>query len=216
MRRLEHRLTDESWQITFSVIPLVTPIVFAARVKGRLQHALRQHGNDIQFRRKLSVRTIGDNTRADVEAYILKQVDKEQFADAHFRMEMREFTVQQADVDLAQPTVTNSGRYWYNLHVVLIVAQRHRLFDRRCLETVRNSSVRIAAKKGWAISILSVMPDHLHVALRGNLDQSPDEIALALLNNLAYALGQRPHLEPGYYVGTFSEYDMNAVRHRER
>jgi hypothetical protein len=50
------------------------------------------------------------------------------------------------------------------------------------------------------------------LALRGNVEETPEAIALALMNNLAYALGQRPVWRCGYYVGTFGEYDMNAVR----
>lgn len=214
LRRLEHRVSDGTWQITFSANPHVSPVFLATRVKGRLQHALRKQGSPVQFSRKLAVRSIGDNTRADVEAYIARQVDKEAFADARFREEMREFTVTMPGVDLAEPTATDSGRYWYNLHIVLIVAERHRVVERSQLTIVRDASLRIASKKGWAISALSVMPDHLHIALRGMVAQSPEEMALALMNNLAYALGQRRYWEPGYYVGTFSEYDMGAIRRR--
>jgi len=56
------------------------------------------------------------------------------------------------------------------------------------------------------------MPDHLHMALRGNIEHDPQTIALSFMNNLAYALGQKPVWEFGYYVGSFGEYDMNAVR----
>ncbi len=56
------------------------------------------------------------------------------------------------------------------------------------------------------------MPDHLHAALRGSIAQSPQEIALCFQNNLAYILGQTPHWQEGYYVGTFSDYDMGAIR----
>jgi RNA polymerase sigma factor (sigma-70 family) len=34
------------------------------------------------------------------------------------------------------------------------------------------------------------------------------------MNNLAYAMGQKAIWQNGYYVGTFSEYNMNAVRPR--
>lgn len=44
--------------------------------------------------------------------------------------------------------------------------------------------------------------------------QSPEEIALAFLNNLAYVLGQRRWWEAGYYAGTFGEYGMAAVRRK--
>ena len=37
-------------------------------------------------------------------------------------------------------------------------------------------------------------------------------MALAYLNNLAYAHGMKEMYCRGYYVGTFGEYDMGAVR----
>jgi hypothetical protein len=59
------------------------------------------------------------------------------------------------------------------------------------------------------------MPDHLHLSLRGNIAHSPTEIALSFQNNLAYSLGQVRFLADTFYVGTFGEYDMWAVRHHE-
>ncbi len=101
---------------------------------------------------------------------------------------------------------------WYNLHVVLAVQQKQPIRNLEKLRTARDCCPKIARKKGHAISIKSVMPDHLHLALRGNPEQSPEEIALAFQNNLAFALGQNAVWEYNYYVGTFGEYDMGAVR----
>ena len=42
------------------------------------------------------------------------------------------------------------------------------------------------------------MPDHLHLALRGNIEQCLEEIALAMMNNLAYAFGQNPIWQSSY------------------
>ncbi len=58
----------------------------------------------------------------------------------------------------------------------------------------------------------TVLPDHLHLAVRGAAAQSPEEIALSFLNNLAHVLDQRPWFAAGYYAGTFGEYSMAAVR----
>ncbi len=58
------------------------------------------------------------------------------------------------------------------------------------------------------------MPDHVHLALRGDIEHSPYEIALAFQNNLAYLLGQVRFWNEHFYVGTFSEYDMGAIRAR--
>ena len=50
--------------------------------------------------------------------------------------------------------------------------------------------IRNLAKKGYKASTIAVLPDHLHLSLRGAIDQAPEAIALSFLNNLAYALGQ--------------------------
>jgi hypothetical protein len=65
----------------------------AARAKGRLDHALRKAGLAMPFSRKVALRTVGDNTRRDVEAYIERQVAKERFVDPAFAAAMAEFTV---------------------------------------------------------------------------------------------------------------------------
>jgi REP element-mobilizing transposase RayT len=212
IRLLEHRWTPEQIQVLFSTKPSVSPALLAARAKGRLDHALRTADLTMDFSRKIAVRSVGDNTRTEVEAYIEGQVGKEQFVDPEFERAMQAFTVVDHEVDLSAPASSARGRYWYNLHLVFVVEQRHRVYDPQCLTTIRESSLRIARKKGYAISRLAVMPDHLHVALRGDQGQSPNEIVYAFQNNLAYAIGQRHLWEDTFYVGTFGEYDMDAVR----
>ncbi len=159
--------------------------------KGRLQHALRKASPNFSgFSRKVSVNTVGHNCREDVEAYIASQVDAASFADPSFRDMLKEFTTIREDVDLSLPTESLHGRYWYNLHLVLVNAERYPVVDRRRLGRVHEFSFKIAERKGYKISRLSVMPDHLHAALRGNIEESPQEIALAFQNNLAYARGK--------------------------
>lgn len=212
IRRLETNWSPKQIQFTCSVKPTVRPVLFTARIKGRLQHALRQANNTTRFSRKVAFRTIGDNTRQQVEAYIANQVPNEQFADPRFAESMRGFTVKDPSVRLQDPTATLSGRYWYNLHLVLVTESRMRFKDRSSLERISRLCKAIADKKHHLLAIRSVMPDHLHLALRGNLEHSPQEIALAMMNNLAFAFGQNAIWRPGYYMGSFSEYDMNAVR----
>lgn len=214
MRRLEMRWSAKLIQFTFSVKPQVSPVFFTSRVKGRLQHALRTAGLTTNFSRKIGFRTIGDNRRTDVEAYIRSQVEKEVFVDPRFAEVLQRFTVADSGVRLDQPTRTNSGRYWYNLHLVLVLDRRDRLTDENSLRTMDQSCLAIATKKGYAVSTRSVMPDHLHLALRGDIEHSPEEIALAMMNNLAFAFGQNRIWQSSYYAGTFGEYDMQTVRRR--
>jgi REP element-mobilizing transposase RayT len=214
LRLLESRCTGEMVQLTFSAKPVIAPVLAASRVKGRLQHALRKAGLPIQFSRKLALRSIGHNSTSDVEQYIRNQVSNAAFNDADFAERLRRATVRNPHVVLADPTETSSGRYWYNLHVVLVTEGRYQRGDQPWLERIRDQSLKIARKKGHAISCLSVMPDHLHIALRGNIEHSPHEIALAFQNNLAYAIGQIRLWRYTYYAGTFGEYDMSAIRHQ--
>lgn len=214
LRRLEGTWKPNAIQFTFSAKPRVPPVAFVARVKGRLQHALRQLNTPTRFSRKVAFRTIGDNTRDRIEAYIRGQVDREPFADARFAERLKQFSVSNANARLDLPTATLSGRYWYNLHLVLVTAFRSRLVDIASLTAVRDGCERIAAKRGHRLGELSVLPDHVHMALRPDISMSPLEVALEFLNNLAYRFGQNAMFQHGYYVGSFGEYDMNAVRAR--
>lgn len=215
LRVLEHFLAPEKLQITFSARPDVSPSFLASRAKGRLQHALRTAlGRAPRFSRKVSVRFVGENQREHVERYIEDQVRNAQFVDAAFQQRMSQYTTVNCDADLSKPAASSHGRYWYNLHVVLVVEQRGRILDDERLSRLRDRCFKIAKVKSHQISRLSVMPDHLHLALRGHCQQSPLEIALAYQNNLAFALGQVPLWEPTFYAGTFGEYDMWAIRRR--
>ena len=60
------------------------------------------------------------------------------------------------------------------------------------------------------------MPDHLHVALRANIQHLPEDVALAFQNNLAFMLRKGAIWRPAYYAGTFGEYNMNAIRRAVR
>jgi REP element-mobilizing transposase RayT len=212
LRVLESALTARQIQLTLSAVPQVAPALLAARVKGRIQHHCRLKGTPIEFSRKLAVRSLGDPTRTAVEKYVRDQARHEPLADERMRELLTSFTVSNADVDLSAPIESNSGRYWYNLHLVLVAQERYRMGEGITIATIRDTALRVCRKKGYAASTLAVLPDHLHLALRGVVTQSPEDIASAFLNNLAYALDQRPWWQFGYYAGTFGEYGMAAVR----
>jgi REP element-mobilizing transposase RayT len=212
LRLLESALAPGKIQLTLSATPRISPVTLAGRVKGRIQHHCRQRGIPIDFSRKLAIRSLGDPTRAQVESYIRNQVSNEALADERFREMLASFTVVNRQVDLSQPTETNSGRYWYNLHLVLVVSARYRIGETATLAKIRDTALRICVKKGYAASTLAVLPDHLHLSVRGAVAHSPEEIALSFLNNLAHVLDRRPWWEAGYYAGTFGEYGMAAVR----
>lgn len=216
LRILESSHDAGQIQLSFTAKPDVAPAAIAARAKGRLQHALRAAGMPTRFSRKVALRSVGDTTSKQVERYIRDQVTNAGFVDARHRAELSRTTRHDPAVDLQAPTSILSGRYWYNLHIVLVSAGRKPVHDAAYLEQLADHALRIGARKGWGISALSVMPDHVHVALRGAIDVSPQGIALALMNNTAFGVGQKAIWSPCYYAGTFSEYDMRAIRAKAR
>ena len=60
------------------------------------------------------------------------------------------------------------------------------------------------------------MPDHLHLALRANPDECPNDVAFAYQNNLAYMANLGHLWQDSFYVGTFGEYTTQAIRHIAR
>jgi REP element-mobilizing transposase RayT len=212
LRLLEKDVRRDQLLLTFSTTPEVSPAFLATRAKGRLDHAFRTAHLPLEFSRKVAVRSVGENSTSKVAEYIRSQVANEHFVDPRFAELLRRFTVTSSTVDLSIPSESRSGRYWYNLHLVLVVDGRARIVDEPGLTVIRDGCSRIAANKGYRVAAISVMPDHLHLALRGTIEQSPVEIALALQNNLAYMLNRGAIWRNGYYAGTFGEYDMNAIR----
>lgn len=211
------RLLERSWscregRLLTSVKPHVAPVFFTARMKGRLQHELRNHQMPVKFSRKIAMLTVGENRNATVERYVESQARKERLADPKTNDFLAQFTVHDSAVDLAAPTPTNAGRYWYNLHLVLVTRNRFRITNKSRLATLRDGCLQIARMHGHKISRLAVLFDHLHIALRGSLEQSPETIALCYMNNLAYLLRHDALWQQSYYVGAFGQYDMGAIR----
>ncbi len=214
---LERSIDGNKVLLTFGTSPVVSPVFLAKRAKGRLDHAFRAvKGNAVDFSRKIAVRSVGENTTDDVQAYIASQIQNEEFIDPRFAEFLEQFTVVDSSIDLSVPNESLSGRYWYNLHLVLVTDGRTRIVDEPGLRTIRDGSFRIAQKKGFRIAAISVMPDHVHLALRGMIEHSPEDIALSFMNNLAHMLHKGAVWRPGYYVGTFGEYNMNAIRRAVR
>ncbi|GAA4464830.1 hypothetical protein GCM10023156_51740 [Novipirellula rosea] len=211
LRRIATVWETDKIQFTFATVPTVAPTLFVARVKGRLQHELRLSGTPVKFSRKVAFRGIGKNHTREVTNYIHKQVEKDAFIDRRLLEILKQFTVIDRSVALDKPSESNSGRYWYNLHIVLVVANRRRIRLEHEFAKLDRAVQATATKHRYGIAIRAWMPDHLHVALRGPIAESPAEIAYAIMNNTAFAMGQNAIWQPGFYAGTFSEYDVHVV-----
>jgi REP element-mobilizing transposase RayT len=212
VRLLEQRFyAPNVWQFLLSTRPDVAPPAIVKSVKGRLQH-LVQGSCPSAFRRNVSLTSIGDAKRETVEAYIANQLGHHRMADPRVQQRLAAFQLSFPAVDLSIPQFSSHGRYLYNLHLVLVHEDRWCDVSEDRLTVTNEMIQRVAAKKGHRLSRAAILADHLHLALGCWVDESPDVVALAYLNNLAYTHGMQPIYQFSYFVGTFGEYDIEAVR----
>lgn len=198
-------------QLSFIAEPAVAPTLLTQRVKGRVQHALRRAGRPVDFSRKVGMRAIGHNTSDVVRQYVRHQLKHVDLADPGYRASLDAASFEDASVDLAQPAETNSGRYWYNLHLVAVTADRYRMGGAAFLLALREGAIAGLREFGCVVRSIAVMPDHLHAAIRGDPARTPVEIGVALQNATAAVAGCRLWQE-SFYVGTFSEYSWKVLR----
>jgi REP element-mobilizing transposase RayT len=117
-----------------------------------------------------------------------------------------------SDVDLGAASYSAHGEFWYNLHLVFVNDGRWMEIREDVLTKLLAYIEGVASKYECRLSRIGLLPDHVHLTMGCAIDRSPEEIALAFLNNCAYALGMKPVFQFGYYVGTIGEYDRGAVK----
>ena len=77
----------------------------------------------------------------------------------------------------------------------------------------RHSTIaRTAAKKEHLLAKARILADHIHLIVGCGITESSEDVALAYMNNIAYAQDMRPVLQFGFFAGTFGAYDIGAIR----
>lgn len=202
---LEQNWASDELQLTVSAGPDLAPVDIARLLKGRLQRALRIAGTPCDFSRKVTLRALGENTRKVVEDFIREPLDHDDLADPRYRDALQQHAFTNEDVDLSEPSVTNSGRYWHTLHVVLVMANRCRISS----ETAGRIT---AACRVPSVAECPIMPDHLHLALKASPDQSPREVAEFFQVTTAKAVRVLGLWKDTFYVGMFGGHGLKYVR----
>jgi REP element-mobilizing transposase RayT len=212
VRILEHHLTKGNVsQFLVSTKPDVAPADCMHSVKGRLQHLVRG-ALPKAFRRNYSIRSLGAANQKAIEGYVAAQLQHHPMADPRIDAMLAPFQFADNRLDLGRPRHSSHGEFIYNLHLVAVHEQRfgeaRENFRRQTSEMLRGA----ADRKNHLLSRVGLLPDHVHWTVGCGIEQSPLDVGLSYLNNLAYAHGMRPLFQFGFYVGTFGAYDLNAVR----
>jgi putative transposase len=108
-------------------------------------------------------------------------------------------------------------------HLVFSTAYRKTIFDSSVGAELTAFWLKVAAKRGFAIDQVSVVPDHVHMIVRVVPKMSIEECALMLLNNGQHFVGQNYRhylIEAGVnqlwaasaYAGTCGDFTTAAVK----
>jgi hypothetical protein len=209
---LRHRFEiDDCSLFLVSTKPHVRPSDVARFVKGRLQHLVRDRWPKA-FQCNYDLRSVGSTKRDKLEAYVTAQVTHHLQREERLRAVFADLQIVNPHVDLSRWRVTSHARFWTNLHLILV--RDWRWCERRpeVWLQVREMIRRVGLKKQHLLSRVGLVPDHLHMTLGTGTGESPLEVALTYMNNIAFVHGMKPVFMKSCYLGTFGEYDLGAIR----
>jgi REP element-mobilizing transposase RayT len=194
-----------------STKPVVSPPQIVKSVKGRLQHLIRG-ACPAAFRRNFSLASVGEVRGEVVENYVANQLGHHVMADPRVQERLCNYQLEFPEVELSEPVFSSHGRYVFNLHLVFAHDGRWHEVRQERLTKTRDMILRVAQKKKNRLSRAAILSDHVHLCLGCTIDESPESVALAYMNNIAYTHGMQPLFYHSYYLGTFGSYDMDAIR----
>lgn len=152
-------LCDEESAMLLSTQPAVAPSQIIRSVKGRLQHLL-QAAHPKAFRRNFSLTSLGDANRTAVEQYVSDQLGHHRMGDPRIEARLARYQLEFPGVDLSRPMFSAHGRYVYNLHFVIVHAERWREAGEEFPDATRDMVLKAARQKGHRLSRLAILPDH--------------------------------------------------------
>ena len=200
-------------QFFVSTRPDLAPSDIVRLLKGRWQDILRSmHAKS--FRRNYFIGSVGNANSETLNSYVARQTDKHRMADDRVNAKLAAFQFHDSNVVLDEERISGHGKFVYNLQVVVENVGGWNETRDDVLTASRDMIVRAANSKGWRLARIGLLCNHIHILLGCAVTESPESVALSILNNLAHVQGMKPAYRFSYYVGTFGKYDRNAVRNR--
>jgi len=212
IRILAHRFRDVRTSLfLISTKPDVRPVRIPTRIKGRLQHLLKDRLRQ-PFQRNYDLSSIGSTSGQKTEDYVAGQVEHHADDCEDLRADFTDLQMKNPDVDLLKPRFHRRARCTCNLHLVLVHRNRHRVLNVDLWVRIRQMLRKWAAAKRLLLSTAGLLPDHMHLTFGLSPELSPLEASLSLMNNVAWVHGIQPVLMDSFRVSTFGRYDLGAIR----
>ena len=200
-------------QFFVSTRPQIAPSDIVRSIKGRWQYLLRSQ-QPSAFRRNYFIGSVGDADSQTLNAYVARQTEKHPMADDRVTAKLDALQFYDPDVNVAEERLSKHGKFVSALQIVVENAGGWNEIQDDVLVASPEMIIKAAASKGWKLARIGLLSNHIHILLGCEVTESPEKVALSLLNNLAYVQGMRPVFRFGYYVGTFGNYNRNAIRRR--
>ena len=214
VRLLDFHLDDQTTgQFFISSKPEISPAQIIRSVKGRLQYSIRDAVPQF-WRRHYSITSVGDANNDVLQGYVGRQVEHHPMADPRTTDRLLKVQFHDPKINLAALGASAHGRFTHSLHLVL--ENTGHLADTReeTLTASRAMAIGVCRKKGWLLSRLGIVANHLHILLGCDVTDVPRDVVLSLMNNLAFVQGMKQIYEHSFYVGTFGAYDHGAIRRK--
>jgi REP element-mobilizing transposase RayT len=206
-----HELDPRAIQFFISTQPQVAPSQIVRSVKGRLQHLLKAVLPKL-FHRNYCISSVGAANHKCLDAYVSKQPARHPMADPRVQQLLESLQFIDESVDLTEPRRSSHGQFLNSLQIVLENLDHLNEVSETILTAMRSMVVRYCHLKGHLLARIGLVSNHMHILLGCRVDDSPQEVALALMNNLAYSIGMKAAFEFSFYAGTFGPYDRGAIR----
>lgn len=197
-------------QFLISTKPDVAPVLVTQRVKGRLQHLVRRTMPNA-FHRNYSIRSLGSTRGPKLDAYLATQLAHHPIADSRVQEQFGQYQIYHPEVDLLAQRKTAHALYSYSLHIVFVAEERYREIRDEVLCAMRDMIESASRSKGHLLSRAALLPDHIHLTVGCQAAETPENVALSYMNNLAYAQNMKPVYMSSYFVGTYGEYDLGVI-----
>lgn len=202
--------SDNTVQILASTKPHLSPSDIVQSVKGRLQYLLRDQVPSA-FRRNYHISSVGDAKSTVLDQYVAGQTEKHPMAAPNVQSRIVGMQFCDESIDLSKPMIGTYGQYLNSLHLVFENAEGWHDVSEDRLGRVRQVILTSAKKKSWRLSRIGLLSNHIHILLGAGVTESPQSIALSLMNNIAYVYEMKPILKFSYYAGTFGSYDRGVI-----
>ena len=211
VRILEWRLKNQDvLQFFLSTKPDLPPTEIVRFLKARLQYASR-NSQPIKFKRNYGIRSVGTANDKVLDHYIAIQPERHPMAQERVQAMFQEIQYHDSLVEISRPRTTSHGQYIYGLQVVVESQGDWNNVHKDSLNGYIHSIKNTCIRNEWLLSRIGILANHIHILVGPGATDSPENVALELLNELSKSETTIAQFKFSFYVGTFGPYNRAAI-----